>query len=210
MRNNIYYQYFVLSIASALVFYFSSIKPSMEIGHILMSQIILFSSIVGTITASECSGCAESLKYIVGLSFIRVSGEKGAILLLFSISIFVLFLIDSISSQARTYKVKHLYKRTKKAKHYHLQNTFVAFLGFVSAYIFQSLSFRVYNLIGISLLLLNIKSLVIILNVRFLKTWIYSSFIVCNVLVFCFTFLKNFESFYSLASCALKFKYLNK
>lgn len=180
----------------------------MEIGHILTSQVIIISCIIATITTTESTKCASTLKYLTDLSFVRVTGEKGAILLLFSLSTLFLFVIDTIYSQAKLYKMVVLAKNAKKSKRYLLQNIFVCFINFISAYIFQSLNFRVYNLIGLSLILLNLKTLFILLNLRLVKTWIYSAFIFSNVLIFAFTYIKDFERFYSFGITILKLRFI--
>jgi hypothetical protein len=118
-------------------------------------------------------------------------------LLLFSLSSIFLFVLDIILSQAKMYKMKKLIKNAKKARFYLLQNAFITFINFISAYIFQCLNFRVFNLLGLSLILLNLKTIFIILNIRLIKTWIYSAFIFSNVLIFMFTYINNFEAYYS-------------
>lgn len=177
----------------------------MEIGHILTSQIIIFSCIIATITTSESERCASTLKYITDLPFVRVTGEKGAILLLFSLSAISLFFIDVLYSQCNVYKFKKLAKNSKRAKNYHLQNLFVIFINFISAYIFQTLNFRVFNLLGLSLILLNLKTAFTILNLRFIETWVYSAFIFSNILIFLFVYLNNFEVYYSMVAKMLRF-----
>lgn len=178
----------------------------MEIGHILISQAIFFSSIIATVAMSESSRSAASLRYLYELPFIRVSGEKGAIMLLFALSVFLLIAIDLLSSQARVCRMKRMHRQAKKARAYHVQNTLVVFISFICAYIFQSLNFRTYNLLGLALVIMNTKSVVLLLSLTVISTWLYFAFIVCNTLVLCLTFLKNFERHYSVAVSLLRLK----
>lgn len=178
----------------------------MEIGHILISQAIFFSSIVATITVSESSKSAASLKYLYELPFIRVSGEKGAIMLLFAISILLLIAIDLVSSQAKVCGMKKMHRQAKKARTYQVQNILVTFMSFICAYIFQSLNFRIFNLLGLALMVMNIKSVALLFHITVISTWLYFVFIVCNALVLCFTFLRNFEEHYSVVISLLKMK----
>lgn len=179
----------------------------MELGHILASQIIFFSSIIGAITVAEYSGITLLLKHLCSMPFIRVTGEKGAIFLLISFSIVVLFSVNFIASQAKLYKLKQLRRRAKLAAMYQFQNTFIAFVSFISAYIFQSLTFRVYNLLGLLFILVNIKCIVTLCNLKLLTTWIYFYFMVCNMLIFCFVFVRNFEGLFSFAASILKLRF---
>jgi hypothetical protein len=178
----------------------------MELGYLLSSQVILISSILAIISLSESSKTAYSLRCLVELPFIKVSGEKGSILLLFAISSFFVFVIDLISSQAKISGFKTFSKRCKRAKFQHLKNLFVLFVTFICAYIFQSLNFRVDNLFGIALVTTNLNSLMLILGLMILQTWFSVVFILCNILIIFFTFIKGSENIYSFAVSYIKFR----
>lgn len=178
----------------------------MEIGHILISQAIFFSSIMATIAVSESPRSAASIRCLYELPFIRVSGEKGAIMLLFAVSTLVLIAADLLSSQAKVCGMKKMHKRARMARKYQIQNILVAFMSFICAYIFQSLNFRIYNLLGLALVVMNIKTIILILHLTVVTTWLYFVFIMCNILILCFTFLRNFEQGYSMAVSLLRMR----
>ena len=179
----------------------------MELGYLFSSQIILISSLLAIISLTESSKTAHSLKYVIEWPFIKVSGEKGSILLLFAISTIFLFLLDLASSQGKISGFKTFTKRTRKAKFQQLKNLFILFIAFICAYVFQSLTFRVNNLFGIALIALNLNSLMILAGFGIFKTWLQVIFILGNILIFTFTFVKNAEVFYSFLISQIKIKF---
>lgn len=179
----------------------------MELGHLLIGQAIIISSLVATITLSESSRCASSLRYLSSLSFVRVSGEKGAILLLFALSCLLLISLNFLVSQAKLCKFNNLHKRARKARSTHLECILIAFIAFISAYIFQNLNFRVYNLLGVSIILLNINSLCTLIGIDLFRTWLYISFVMCTLLVFSFTFIQGMERYYSFVMSLMKIRF---
>ena len=178
----------------------------MELGYLFSSQIILITSFLATISLAESTKTAYSLRSIAECSFIKVSGEKGSILLLFCISSSILFILDLVSSQAKICGCKTFSKNAKRAKFQHLMNLFILFISFISAYVFQSLNFRVNNLLGIALVALNLISLSNLIGLMFVKTWILVIFMMCNMLIFSFTFIKNSESFYLFLLSKVSFR----
>lgn len=179
----------------------------MELGHLLTGQAIFVSSLIATITITESTRYASSLRYITELPFIKVAGEKGAILLLFAISTIVLIAMDFFASQAKICGLKQLHKRAKKAKAAHVERLLITFITFICAYVFQSLNFRVYNLLGIALLVMNLNTLLYLCGAEFIKTWMYLSFLFCNVMVLCFTFIYNTEKYYSMIVRLISIKF---
>ncbi|ELA41716.1 uncharacterized protein VICG_01220 [Vittaforma corneae ATCC 50505] len=179
----------------------------MELGHLFTGHAILVSSLIATITITESTRYASSLRYITELPFIKVAGERGAVLLLFAISIIVLIAMDFLASQAKVSGLKKFYRRAKKAKTAHVERTLITFITFICAYIFQSLNFRTYNLLGIALLMMNLNTLLYLFEIEFVKAWLYLSFLFCNTLVLCFTFIYNAEKYYSIVVSLISIRF---
>lgn len=178
----------------------------MELGHIFTGQIIFLSSLLATISLSENSKSAYSLKYLTDLTYVKVTGEKGALLLLFGISSIFVFFLDFCASYGKITTSKNLSKNSKKACKFQVKCMLISFISFISAYIFQSLRFRTTNLLGIALLTTNLNSISILLGIETLSTFFYTIFMTSNLLVLSFTFLKDVEFYYSLLVSYLKFK----
>lgn len=183
-------------------------QPSlMELGHLLTSHAILISSFFAAIALTENKKYASSLRALSNFSLIKVSGEKGAILLLFALSCIFMTIIEFISSQAKVSGCKSIYKRSRAAKHLHMQALLSSFIIFICAYIFQSLSFRVYNLLGIALLSVNLRTIFMLLGAKLLCTWLYMIFLFSLLLVFGFTFIMNFDTSYIFVASFIKLRY---
>lgn len=179
----------------------------MELANLLIGQSILLSSLIATITLSESQKCAASLKWLTSLPWIRVTGEKGAVLLLFGLSSLLLIILDFVVSHARLYGLQKLHRRSKSAKTSHAQGIAITFIAFISAYIFQSLGFRVCNLLGISLVVMKVSTILEVIGLQMLKTWLYVVYALCTVLILCFTFIQNAEEYYSKTIGLLRIKF---
>lgn len=170
----------------------------MELGHLLTGQAIILSSILSTILLTENAKYANSLRYLTELSFIKVSGEKGAILLLLCISIVHLVIMEFVVSQARISGLKRTVRRARKAKTTLLQSIVITFIVFVSAYTFQAVNYRTNNLLGVSLITMNVNAVMILIGFSTLGLLMYLSFIFSVGLVMLFTFISKGETYYSV------------
>lgn len=179
----------------------------MELGHLITGQIILISSLIATVTLSESNKYAATLRYLTNIPSIKVSGEKGAILLLFAVSIIILIFMHFFSSQAKIHGFKKLSRKAKKAKNMHVECLLIAFITFLTAYIFQNLNFRIYNLLGAALILMNLNTILYFIGIELIMTWFYLSFVICIGIVMCFTFINNSEKYYSIAVSYISIKF---
>lgn len=170
----------------------------MELGHLLTGQAIIISSILSTILLTENTRYSHSLRNLTEFSFIRVSGEKGAILILLCISILHLIIMEFIASQARISRMKRMVKRTKKAIRTLQQSILITFIVFVAAYTFQSVNYRTSNLIGIGLITMNMNSMMTLIGFNTVGILLYLSYVISIVLVMIFTFIKGGEAYYSM------------
>lgn len=179
----------------------------MELGHILTGQAIILSSIISTILLTESTKYAYTLRYLTELPFIKVSGEKGAILLLFCISMLHLIVLEFVASQAKISGLKRTVKRAKKAIKALQQSTMITFIVFVSAYTFNSVNHRTSNLLGIALIMMNVNAVMTLLGFTTLGMVGYLSYIFSILFVMLFTFIKNGEAYYSLMVSYINIKF---
>lgn len=131
---------------------------------------------------------------------IRISDEKGVIFLLLSLISVLVFVLDFLASQASVCRSKHTYKRLRSAKILLIQNMVLFLLTFVSAYIFKSVSSRVYNLSGLSFLFLLINTFGGVAGARMVATWGYFGFVFCNFIINLHTFVGRADFYYTMLS----------
>lgn len=178
----------------------------MELAHLLTGQAILFSSLVATITLTESTRCSTVLRSLTDLPFVRVAGERGAVLLLFALSALFLIVLDFVVSQAKLCGLHKLSRRSKAAKAAHGQAVLITFIAFISAYVFQTLNFRVSNFLGLALVAVNLSTFLQIVGLQLFKTWLYVVYVLSTVLVLCFTYLRNAEKYYMYAVSLVRIK----
>lgn len=168
-------------------------KP-METLIALTSQSLSICFLFGILKLVEGSQITYFIKNILRLPFLRVEGDRSLIMLLFSILCFLMFSLDALKPIS---KIK-LAIRISTAKRHLKQNLIVILVSFLSAYSFNSLNYRILNLIIISIILIFINPFLLLAKLSAFTPCIYFGFICCNILIFSFTFIKNFAFHYTI------------
>ncbi|KAM0672320.1 hypothetical protein OCOL_000538 [Ordospora colligata] len=180
----------------------------MQLGHLLVGQVIIWVSLGMLVAASEGKAIQRIMTMIANASFLRVSDSKGVFCFLFSFAIIGFgFMLEVGRSITKINKNERMKYRIMKAQRGFAFMSLVLFINFISAYIFKSLNVRATNLLVLGLVSHVMCSMSSFLGMEVLNTFFYMNFVLSNIAVLLLTYILGTERmFVALGSCFAKFK----
>jgi len=182
--------------------------PRMQLGHLLVGQVIIWVSLGVLVGASEGRAIQRIIAVIADASFLRVSDPKGVFCFLFSSAIIGFgFVLEVGRSIAKINKNERMKYRIMKAQRGFAFMSLVLFINFLSAYIFKALNVRATNLLVLGLVSHVMCSLSSFLGMEVLNTFFYMNFVLSNIAVLLLTYILGAERMLAaLGKCFAKFK----
>lgn len=177
----------------------------MKLAHLLSGQLVIVATLTIIFTLSDGPTMRNFLNKIIQWDLFHVTDEKGAILLLISANLVILFVIDWLRSQAIISNCKLLSKSLRRTKNTLAQNTNLFFMIFLIAYIFRSMNQRIYNLLGCIFVFIQIQTAGLLCRTSTVAITGQFGFFMCTVVILLHVLIRPIEKYYTLLLRVLRF-----
>ncbi len=170
----------------------------MQLYHLISGQVSIISIIYLILKFSDNYHIHSILHSITLIPWIRVGDIKGIILALVFLNFLLSFCLECVASQLSSSKATKSYAKTvKKIKSRLFTNTVVLFTQLITAYIFNMLNLRTYNIFILGFILSAFNILGMLIGIKTAETFGYFGFFLCMMIIALHTFVMDADKVYS-------------
>lgn len=166
----------------------------MELGQILLAQIVVVFSLLFVILNIDSSLISKYVSKLFYSSYFKIGDDKGIFLFTFLLYMLVTVCVLEIIrlSSQKNFMLRDRVLYIQKCNY---NNSFFLFVNFLSAYIYKSLNSRTLNLFLFGIFNNFIYMICYLMNLKLLSGLFYLNYIICNSVCIGQTFVRGFDKF---------------